>query len=486
MPFYLEYPVENLRPAPYNPRKIDDTAFGDLCRSITQIGMAKPIIVNDDGTIVAGHQRLKALKATGGTVTPVYIVTGLTASDEMRFNQLHNGTDMDTGDEHVLVPAMPGSLGYFDVEPDSVQANMRSAGAPIRSEIAKLLIGYGPWGGIVATQSGECLSGAQYAITCKSLGYPVRTFYVRDADAPIIRGLFQRQYGQFFYEHLARETYIQTFAQPFRCRTDAAGNTEGVKSPTWEKRVLPEYQVGEHILDFGCGQADYVKKITRELPHIPIWGMEFFYRKGDYIDSKAVHRMADELFHHLETQGLFDVVVCDYVLNSIDSQRAEDAVLTCLNAFARPGGRIYASGRRRDFIEQNIYATSHRGAMRGFEFLDSAGLSGILFKGRWFYQKFHTKAQALDAGRRFLDPEVSYQNHSATQFNLRVGAKAQELPIATVEAALRFEFDLPWPGGQRVNRAEDAVRAWRKAIEISGRGATVNQVELAPESHTNQ
>ena len=478
MPFYLEYPVGDLRPAPYNPRKIDETAFADLCRSITQIGMAKPIIVNDDGTIVAGHQRLKALMATGLAVSPVYVVAGLTPSDEMRFNQLHNGTDLDTGDEHVRVPPCAG-LGYHDVDAESVVCNQRAAGAPIRSEIAKLIIGYGPWGGIVATQSGECLSGAQYAVTCKSLGYPTRTFYVRDTDAPIIRGLFQRAYGQFFYEHLARETYIQTFAQPFRCRTDQAGNTEGVKSPTWEKRVLPEYQAGEHILDFGCGQADYVKKIRRERPEIPIWGMEFFFRKGDYIDSKGVQAMADALFAHLETHGLFDVVVCDYVLNSIDSQRAEDAVLGCLSAFCKPGGRIYASGRRRDFIEQNIYATSHRGAMRGFEFLDSAGLSGILFKGRWFYQKFHTKAQALDAGRTFLSPTLTYQNHSATQFNLRA-EKDVELPEATVEEALRFEFDLPWPGGKHVGRGEEAVAAWKKAVQISGRLDAVNTAALAP------
>ncbi|NTU86294.1 MAG: class I SAM-dependent methyltransferase, partial [Chloroflexales bacterium] len=369
-------------------------------------------------------------------------------------------------------------IGYFDVDPDSVEANMRSTGAPIRAEISKLIMGYGPWGGIVATQSGTCLSGAQYAIACKTLGYPIRTFYVRDEDAPIIRGLFQRQYGQFFYEHLERETYIQTFAQPFRCRTDSAGNPEGVTSPTWEKRVLPEYQAGEHILDFGCGQADYVKQLKKQ--GLPIWGMEFFYRMGSAIDTKGVHRMADELFAHLREHGLFDVVVCDYVLNSIDSQRAEDAVLACLNAFCKPGGRIYASGRRRDFMEQSIYSTTHRGSMRGFAFLDSAGLSGVLHHGRWFYQKFHTKAQALEAGRTLLGPSVTYQPHSATQFNLRVETKDMELPIATVEDALRFEFDLPWPSGKSVGRAEEAVAAYHAAIQISGRLEHVSTATLAP------
>jgi ParB family chromosome partitioning protein len=294
------------------------------------------------------------------------------------------------------------------------------------------------------------------------LGLPVRTYYIADDQAQLVRALFQRPYGQFHYGHLKRETYIQTFAQPFLCRQDMAGSdSEGVTSPTYERHVLPNLQPGEHILDFGCGQGDYVKRLAGK--GLPIWGMEFFRRAGSAIDSHAVHRMAEGLFAHLHAHGRFDVVMCDHVINSIDSDEAEAAVLTLLNAFCKPGGKIYFSGRRRDHYERAMYATSHRGGMRAFEFMDQDGLSGILHYGRWFYQKFHTRPQITDLAKRYVLRAPSYQNHSASQFNLG-GVKDFEHEAPVVEAALRFEFDLPWPNGRTVGRADEAVAAWQAAI----------------------
>ena len=63
--FYLDYPIAALKPAPYNPRKIDEQAFLALQHSIKTLGMVKPIIAGEDGTIVAGHQRSRAAVAVG-------------------------------------------------------------------------------------------------------------------------------------------------------------------------------------------------------------------------------------------------------------------------------------------------------------------------------------------------------------------------------------------------------------------------------------
>ena len=45
MPFYQEYPIDGLTPAPYNPRHLDDSAFTALQRSIRVLGMIKPVII---------------------------------------------------------------------------------------------------------------------------------------------------------------------------------------------------------------------------------------------------------------------------------------------------------------------------------------------------------------------------------------------------------------------------------------------------------
>lgn len=468
--FHEHYPVDALKPAPYNPRRIGPTAFEDLKRSITVVGMAKPIIVNSrNDTIVAGHQRLKALISLGWKTAPVFLLTDVTTEDEMRFNQLHNGTDLDTGDEHVMVPASDGT-GYVDVPFDQVQGNFRAAGAPLRSEICKLVGKYGPWGGIVASQTGECVSGAQYALACAQMGYPVRTFYIKEEHKPIVKAMFQKAYGEFHYDQIQRETYIQTFAQPFRLRMDKAGNVEGgLPAPTWEWRVLPEYQPGETILDFGCGQGDYVKKLSHE--GYPIWGIEFFYRAGNKLNTKAVHAMIDAHNARISTVGRYDIVVADYVLNSVDTVTAEEDVLRCLFAFAKQGAKVYFSGRRREAIENNVYSTKHTTAVRGVEFLDSNGLSAIQRKGHWFFQKYHTKAEAIALARKFFttnDANIRYSQNE-TQFQIKVIKDGTVIPSAEdIEASIRREFNLPWPSGKTVGKPDEAVAAWQAALNLEG------------------
>src|SRR6266498_4600877 len=122
--FHADYPLAALKPAPYNPRKIDEQAFLALQHSIKTLGMVKPIIAGEDGTIVAGHQRSRAAMAVGVTSAPVFIVKDLNKLDEIRFNQLHNGTDLDTGDENVRVPPCD-QVGYYDVPHQSIKGNLK-------------------------------------------------------------------------------------------------------------------------------------------------------------------------------------------------------------------------------------------------------------------------------------------------------------------------------------------------------------------------
>ena len=59
--FVPDFDISKVRPAPYNPRKISDPAFEELKRSLVELGVTKPIILNKDYAIVAGHQRTQCL-----------------------------------------------------------------------------------------------------------------------------------------------------------------------------------------------------------------------------------------------------------------------------------------------------------------------------------------------------------------------------------------------------------------------------------------
>lgn len=57
--------LTELKPAAYNPRKIDDQNRTGLAGSLDKYGQAMPIVINQDGTVVNGHQRIAVLKAQG-------------------------------------------------------------------------------------------------------------------------------------------------------------------------------------------------------------------------------------------------------------------------------------------------------------------------------------------------------------------------------------------------------------------------------------
>lgn len=79
-------PLKDLRPAPYNPRRISDRAMAGLRASVERFGLVQPIILNErTGHIVGGHQRLKVLEEAGKVAAQV-VVVDLPESEERALN----------------------------------------------------------------------------------------------------------------------------------------------------------------------------------------------------------------------------------------------------------------------------------------------------------------------------------------------------------------------------------------------------------------
>ena len=442
-----------------------------LRRSLNRLGVCKPIIVSGS-LIVAGHQRTRSLRALGIERAPAVILKQVTTEDEIRFNQLHNGTDFDAGDEGAKVGQAGGEPFSYEMVPGSgVSGNMRGRMANVRAEICKLTLRYGNWGGCVATMSGRVLHAAQYALACRAMGSACRVYRVPDEMEAEALGLLGRRYGVFSYEHLERKTYVQTFAQMMRLRDGESGKANA--SSLYEGRVLPALTPGERLLDFGCGQGDYVRLLQKQ--GRPVFGIELFYRSGKSIDGAAVHSMIDAAAREIEANGLFDVVVCDSVMNSVDSLEAEADVLTCVNALCRPGGRIYFSGRRMERVDWQDTMTKSTSQNRLVEFVDDLGFSALYRNGNWFYQKFHSKEQAEALGLRYIGAGAVYGRPHSTAWHIS-GVKAVILPDEAVAASITREFDLIWPGGRSVGRSARMLAAWRAARSIRRRTANSDRL----------
>lgn len=75
--------IEEVHPNVKNPRNMGKRQAQELEVSIRKFGLCQPIVLNTDGRIIGGHQRLQALRALGYDHVDVYIpVIPLTEEEE--------------------------------------------------------------------------------------------------------------------------------------------------------------------------------------------------------------------------------------------------------------------------------------------------------------------------------------------------------------------------------------------------------------------
>ena len=111
----IKMPIKDIKPYPNNPRKNDD-AVAAVMESIKQCGYCAPIVVDEDGVVLAGHTRLKALKKLGRTEAEVCVKAGMTEEQKKKYRLLDNKTnELAAWDFDALAEELDGlDFGDFD------------------------------------------------------------------------------------------------------------------------------------------------------------------------------------------------------------------------------------------------------------------------------------------------------------------------------------------------------------------------------------
>jgi ParB family chromosome partitioning protein len=124
--FIPDFPISNLSPADYNPRRIDDESFQILRKSLKTFGVIKPVLLNGNGTLIAGHQRVKALSPTAARPRCPHFRTKLVGlKDEARLNLYHNSVETNAS---TCVEFATCSPGYHWIQPKQIE--VRSSKSP--------------------------------------------------------------------------------------------------------------------------------------------------------------------------------------------------------------------------------------------------------------------------------------------------------------------------------------------------------------------
>jgi len=76
--------LSKLKASPWNPRTIDPDAAKGLAKSLDEFGDISGIVVHKEGYLIAGHQRVEAIRAKYGTDLPI-VGGAITAPDGKRF-----------------------------------------------------------------------------------------------------------------------------------------------------------------------------------------------------------------------------------------------------------------------------------------------------------------------------------------------------------------------------------------------------------------
>ena len=142
-----------------------------------------------------------------------------------------------------------------------------------------------------------------------------------------------------------------------------------------------------------------------------------------------------------------------------------------LSALCRVGGKVIFSGRS---LESELVRLNSRNCVekthtrRQINFLDGERISAIFSRGVWRYQKFHALEHIKELAERFIGQRYEVRDSdgaTVTRGPIRtsgwsvVAINERPRPAAEIEAGLRFEFNLPLPGGKRYGRADDIVAA---------------------------
>lgn len=109
--------MEDIRPYPNNPRR-NDGAVDAVAESIRQCGYVAPIIVDEDGVILAGHTRYKALQKLGYKTVDVLVKSGMTEEQKKKYRLLDNKTgELADWDYDLLEMELDGlDFGSLDLD----------------------------------------------------------------------------------------------------------------------------------------------------------------------------------------------------------------------------------------------------------------------------------------------------------------------------------------------------------------------------------
>ena len=107
-------PLTELHPPERNVRMHTDKQLKEFRRSVEMFGQIRPIVVDEDGIILAGNGLFETLLSMGRTEADCYVVSGMTEAQKKKLNEEIKAFYLDERGEEIGIIEQMQLLDLFE------------------------------------------------------------------------------------------------------------------------------------------------------------------------------------------------------------------------------------------------------------------------------------------------------------------------------------------------------------------------------------
>jgi hypothetical protein len=107
--------VATLRPPARNTRRHPEAQITEFCRALLMFGQTRPIVIDEDGQVLAGNGLVDAVKKLEWTEVQAIRMRGLSETDKAKLILSDNRIFQMGVDDYDAIKSILGNLGDYDV-----------------------------------------------------------------------------------------------------------------------------------------------------------------------------------------------------------------------------------------------------------------------------------------------------------------------------------------------------------------------------------
>lgn len=494
-----------------NARKRDDGRLLALMASLSRFGHVLPVVVSDDGLIVSGHQRSEAARRLGATKVPVLrtksmpelerasrlLLLNLATNDSQgRLNFRQLGDDLDPSDLAERLRMLP----EIDVDDPDHWPCMSTEEVPLTA---------------IVEDNQEVIPGErgfEGAWTLSRGRYGLRLPIVVDKAGKVVSGrlrLSAAMWGRYETWPVVRVEQIDTdllsaCLNDLSMSYDLEGYQDTLRSSVWlnhlwnrrhlgqgfihwtapglpsnkfdvlDPEVAARFRAihGNYLADIGAGHMNETALLNKAGFRCVAFE-PYLLDKSSTPNLETTRRMVGVFLAEIARGDAFDSVFLSSVLNQVPFETDRFRVLTLVHALCGPSTVAYISTMHRGEPSWKAYQAERQRAIRrdGYrqvdllvEGMEEGTYVSSMAAGRAMVQKFHT-AEEL----RHLTSQLwrDVQIDQATKHLHVRAARPKPINPTLVRKMIEHEFNLPWPGGERLGMVAEATAAFEQRLGIS-------------------